>query len=95
MKNYQDLSNRNIELLLTGAKTTGNFTDGYCYIEESLYISEADELLKFCEWIDENIGGAGINNINKLWLHFKYPENNTFKVIAEEIKEMIQRIKAY
>ena len=49
---YTELSNRNKELLLNGAKTTGSFTEGYYYIEESLYGDEANELYSFCEWIE-------------------------------------------
>ena len=44
---YTELSNRNKELLLNGAKTIGTFTEGYYYIEESLYSDEANELYSF------------------------------------------------
>lgn len=92
---YKELSNRNKSLLLEGAKTTGSFVEGYCYIEESLYVDEADELHTFCMWIDNQIGGAGPINIDMLWLGFKYPEVKEFSEACAEIKKDMDRIKAY
>jgi len=92
---YKELSNRNKSLLLDGAKTTGSFTEGYYYIEESLYVDEADELHTFCMWIDNQIGGAGPANIETLWLGFKYPEVDAFSKSCAYIKKQMDRIKSY
>lgn len=92
---YTELSLRNKELLLMGAKTTGSFVEGLCYVEESLYVDEYDELKSFCEWIDNIIGGAGPININMLWLGFKYPEVDEFSKACVEIKKDIDRINSY
>jgi|TARA_B110000459_G_scaffold192782_1_gene230405 hypothetical protein len=92
---YIKLSSRNKDLLLMGAKTTGSFLEGYYYIEESLYVNDADSLHSFCTWIDDIIGGAGPNNIDTLWLGFKYPEVDTFSKECVEIKNTITRIKSY
>ena len=92
---YTELSSRNKELLLMGAKTTGSFVEGLCYVEESLYADEYDELKSFCEWIDNIIGGAGPVNINMLWLGVKYPEVDEFSKACVEIKKDMDRINSY
>jgi hypothetical protein len=80
-------------LLLYGANITGNFTEGYNYIEESLKINHASELLQFCKWIDENIGGASIHNIDMLFKAFKYPDNAEAVKFATVLAEKIKSIK--
>jgi len=95
MKKHTKLSSRNKTLLLMGAKTTGSFTEGYYYIEESLYLDEADELHTFCMWIDNQIGGAGPVNIDMLWLGFKYPEVDKYSLACVEIKKQMHEIKSY
>ena len=95
MENIEYLSSRNKDLLLMGAKTTGSFLEGYYYIEESLYINEAESLYAFCEWIDNEIGGAGPINIDMLWLGFKYPESEYFVSECAKIKKDMERIKSY
>ncbi len=92
---YQNLSDRNKTLLLEGAKTTGSFTEGYYYIEESLYIDEADKLHTFCMWIDNQIGGAGPINIQDLWYAFNHPQEKFSKNVAKYWKEEMDKIKAY
>ena len=78
-----------------GAKQTGSFTEGYHYIYESLYINEADSLYAFCEYIENEIGGAGPINIDMLWLGFKYPESEYFAKETARIKEDMERINSY
>ena len=95
MKNIEYLSSRNKDLLLMGAKQTGSFVEGYYYIEESLYINESDKLYAFCEWIDNEIGGAGPINIDMLWLGFNYPESEYFVNECAKIKETMERINSY
>jgi len=95
MKKHTKLSSRNKTLLLMGAKTTGSFLEGYYYIEESLYIDEANSLHSFCTWIDDHIGGAGPVNIDMLWLGFKYPEVDRYSRACVDIKKQMDEIKAY
>ena len=95
MNTKLNLSERNKDLLLMGAKTTGSFLEGYYYIEESLYIDESASLHSFCTWIDDHIGGAGPVNIDMLWLGFKYPEVDRYSEACVEIKKQMDRIKAY
>ena len=92
---YQNLSDRNKSLLLQGAKTTGSFVEGYYYIEESLYINESESLYKFCEWIDNEIGGAGPINIQDLWYAFNHPQEQFSKNVAKYLKEEMDKIKSY
>jgi len=82
------------DLLLLGANTTGSFVEGYYYIEEELYIDEAEELHAFCEWIDKEIGGASRLNIDTLWLTFKNPKDKGLADEANKIAEEIKRIKS-
>ena len=95
MENIEYLSSRNKDLLLMGAKTTGSFLDGFDYVNESLYIDESDELYAFCEYIENEIGGAGPINIDMLWLGFKYPESEYFSNECAKIKKDMERINAY
>ena len=95
MNTKLNLSERNKDLLLMGAKTTGSFLEGYYYIEESLYIDEANSLHSFCTWIDDHIGGAGPVNIDMLWLGFKYPEVDRYSEACVEIKKQMDEIKSY
>jgi len=50
----QTLPNYAKHLLLHGASVTGTFTEGYYFVEERLQAQHAGELLKFCQWIDDN-----------------------------------------
>ena len=54
-------------LLLQGSSTLGNFTDGYFFIEENIKTNHAKELFKFCNWIDKNVGGASLYNIDMIF----------------------------
>ena len=95
MENIKYLSSRNKDLLLMGAKTTGSFLEGFNYVNESLYVDEADELYAFCEYIENEIGGAGPINIDMLWLGFKYPESEYFTNECAKIKKEIEEINSY
>ena len=94
MKNTY-LSEKNKSLLLMGAKTTGSFVDGYYYIEENLYIDEANALYDFCEYIDNKIGGAGPINIQDLWYAFNHPQEQFSKNVAKYLKEKMDKINSY
>lgn len=95
MENIKYLSSRNKDLLLMGAKTTGSFLEGFNYVNESLYVDESDELYAFCEYIENEIGGAGPINIDMLWLGFKYPESEYFTNECAKIKKDMERINSY
>ena len=94
MENIKYLSSRNKDLLLMGAKTTGSFLEGFNYVNESLYIDESDELYAFCEYIENEIGGAGPINIDMLWLGFKYPESEYFTNECAKIKKDMEEINS-
>jgi hypothetical protein len=87
------LSIRNKTLLLTGASVCGNFIDAYTYIEESLYMNEAIEINEFCIWIDNNVGGAGRGNIDKLFLAFKNPQDVELQAYVKEVADKIKTIR--
>lgn len=87
------LSELNISLLTKGASITGTFVEGYWYSEEEFYCNEADELLKFCEYIDNEIGGAARGNIQMLFSAFKNPTDKFFTYQAQQLKERILEIK--
>jgi hypothetical protein len=81
-------------LLLQGANVTGSFTEGYYFVEEQLKIKDSDKLLKFCKWIDENIGGASRTNIEILFLAFNNPKNAHAAEEAQKIAGKIRYIKS-
>ena len=95
MNTKLNLSERNKDLLLMGAKQTGSFTEGYHYIYESLYINEADSLYAFCEWIENEIGGAGPINIQDLWYAFNHPGEEFSNNVTEHWKKEMERINSY
>ena len=86
------LGERNITLLVQGLKTTGNFTDGLSYVEESMYIDEFDTVFEFCKWADKEIGGGGAANMEILFQAFRFPENKEKVAAAMEIKKEIDDI---
>ena len=80
-------------LLLHGASQIGNFTQGYYFVEERLYTKDAAELLKFCQWIDREIGGAAFGNIDMLYAAFRNPTNAELAAQAEALAEKIRYIR--
>ena len=72
-----------------GAKMTGTFEEAYSYVEEDLYIDEADTISEFCEWVDKEIGGAGANNIETLFEAFINPNNKEAVKLSLEVKKKI------
>ena len=80
-------------LLLHGASTMGNFTEGYYFVEESLRSDQAIELFEFCQWIDKNIGGAASGNIDMLFKAFKNPNDIEANIKAKELADKIYAIK--
>ena len=80
-------------LLLQGASITGNFTDGYHFIEERLQVRHGADLFRFCKWIDARIGGAASGNIDMLYAAYRNPGNPELAAAAEELAQIIKRIK--
>ena len=80
-------------LLLQGASTVGNFTNGFDYIEEQVKATHYGELRIFCKWIDANIGGASRFNIDMLYAAFKNPKDLSLKEHVNELALEIQRFK--
>lgn len=95
----KDLSEANARLLCFGAKQTGSFLEAYRYVEESLYIDEAPELYKFCEYLDNEVGGASMHNITLhpqlpviLYRAYKNPTDPTLMRFVADLKAEIQEI---
>jgi hypothetical protein len=88
-----ELSERNVALLLMGAKTTGSMTEGYHMVVESLYINEAVELWEFCQWVDREVGGCSKYNIQRLWRAFKNPDDPALKAFVMALKAQIASFK--
>lgn len=84
---------RTVTLLCQGLKETGTFTDGYFYIEESLYINEADIIYTFCEWADKNVGGGAERNVEILYGAFRFPENKKKVAAAQKVVNTIAAIR--
>ncbi|MFW9948526.1 MAG: hypothetical protein ACFFKA_00195 [Candidatus Thorarchaeota archaeon] len=91
----KQLGKRNITLLSMGAKMMGKFIEAYYYIEEELYVNEADTIYRFCEWIDNEIGGASSHNMEQLFKAFINPNDEKAMEFAMDIKAKIARIKSY
>jgi len=88
----KDISEANARLLCFGVKQTGSFLEAYRYVEESLYMHEAEELHKFCEYLDNEVGGASMHNIVILFRAYKNPNDPTLKAFVQGIKDQIQEI---
>lgn len=86
---------KNTTLLLMGAKTTGTFREAYSYVEEELYVDEADTIFDFCKYIDKKIGGAGRNNIEQLFEAFINPSNKDAVKISTKVRDKITEIKGH
>jgi len=88
--------NRELELLLRGAKMTGTFVEGLEYIYEDLYVSDdVDHLQKFCEFLDNEIGGAGPANIQELYFAFGNQDIPHCQEIISHWKEKLAKYKMY
>ena len=81
-------------LLLEGAKVTGSFTEGFGYVEEKILTRDVEELRTFCQWIDENIGGASQYNIHTLFQTYKNPHDEKLAAWAKELAEKIRNIRS-
>jgi hypothetical protein len=90
----QKLPNYAKALLLQGASTTGNFSDGFFFVEENIQIDHAKELQEFCKWIDQYIGGAASGNIDMLFSAFKNPHNAELANQANALANKIQYFKS-
>ena len=93
--NFKPLSETRTYQILNGMKMTGSATDSYFYIEENLYIDEAETIYNFCKWIDNEIGGCGPINIQDLWYAFNHPQEQFSKNVAKHWKEKMEKINSY
>ena len=82
-------------LLIQGSSVTGNFTEGYYFVEERIYSNDAKELFHFCQWIDNNIGGASRFNIDMLFSAYKNPTNVELQNQAKELSDKIKQLRSY
>ena len=87
------LGTRNITLLSHGAKMMGTFLEAYMYVEEELYVNEAETIENFCEYIDKEIGGASSYNMEKLFKAFINPEDKKAVAFAMGVKKKIAEIR--
>ena len=90
MKN-NNLSERNVLLILDGGRITGSFEEGFFCKEENMYINEADEILSFCKFLDE-VGGCGPINIQPLWRAFCNPNTVESKTTIEYWKSQFAEL---
>lgn len=88
------MNQQTVSLLLRGAEITGTYTEGFEMMYEYFGLSEVEDLHNFCEWVDREIGGAGSDNIHKLFEAFTNPNDPELGEYAKEIAEQISRIKA-
>lgn len=70
----QQLGERNYALISIGAKTCGNYKEAYCFIEESLYIHEAEEIEAFLTWCQDTGKHFGHGNYEERFAEFKAME---------------------
>ena len=90
------LTERTKDLLLMGASTMGDFTNGLCFIEEQIYIHEHPKgLYEFCQFIDKEIGGAGSSNIDLFWLAFNKPNDKDIQSQFEVAKKRVEELRKY
>jgi len=88
------LTERTKDLLLMGARAMGDFASGLCYIEEQLYIDESPKgLYEFCQFIDNEIGGAGSSNIDLFWLAFNNPNDKDIQTQFEVAKKRVEELR--
>ena len=81
-------------LILKGASTLGNFTEGLSYVEENILVKDWKELSEFCKWIDQTTGGAASGNIDMLFNAFKNPGNLELQGRVEDLAAKIRYIKS-
>ena len=79
-----------------GARMDGTFTDGFLFIEEQIYIHEHPlGLYEFCQFIDNEIGGAGSSNIDLFWLAFNNPNDKDIQSQFEIAKKKVAELRKY
>ena len=64
------LGTNNYNLLSVGVKTTGNWLEAYNYCYEQLFCHEAEELYKFCKWLEDNNKAFGWGNYEDVFQEF-------------------------
>ena len=64
------LGEKNYTLLSLGAKSFGNWTEGYYLYEENMYCHEGKTIFAFCEWLDANDIAMGSGNYEDRFTEF-------------------------
>jgi hypothetical protein len=64
------LSVRNQELISRGLKTCGRSMDAYYYIEEELYVNQAEKIFNFFQWLFKIDRPYGPANAQERWTEF-------------------------
>ena len=88
------LSNRTKTMLVHGAVRTGSYKEAVVFMMTQIYADEYSEAKKFAKFIDEEVGGASTENIDRLYEAFLDPYNEDNKYYIKALKEHIQKIKA-
>ena len=82
-------------LILSGARQSGTFVDGYEKFWEQLDIRvDVVEIKKFCKYLDDEVGGASDYNIDNLYLAFKHPENKYLQLLKDHVKSQIEFVRS-
>ena len=89
------LSKKNQDLIRLGVSTCGLCEDAYYYIEENLFISQANSIHKFILWLEKKVGGVGKKNIDQLWYCYKHPNCEKSQKKLKEIQNRIALINSY
>lgn len=87
------LTERQKQMLLNGARITGSFVESVEYNFEDWYTDEYEDIKKFAEWIENEVGGAGRANIDNLYLAFKNPNSRLLQNFKNGVKEKIAALK--
>jgi len=74
---FPRLSERLIDLLIDGVKTMGLNEDAYGYIEERLYVDEAEAVENFFKWLVANNKTFGHGNIKQIWKEWVASQSTT------------------
>ncbi|QDP50115.1 MAG: hypothetical protein Unbinned4311contig1001_5 [Prokaryotic dsDNA virus sp.] len=92
-KKLTKLGDRNYTLLATGAKTTGDYVEGFYMVEEQMYIDEADHVLEYCKWLKDNDKGMGWGNYEERFAEFLKSSESVSDKIDREVEEDLAKMK--
>ncbi len=93
-KKLTKLGDRNYTLLARGAKTTGDYLEGFYMVEEDMYIDEADHIREYCKWLKDNDKGMGWGNYEERFAEFLNSDKPAKKKPAPAVERNIARFKS-